>query len=79
MFFDTCFGGCPNITATYPGDANYNGSSDTETHQVNKANTTAAISDDQPDPTFTGQGYTVTAAVSVTAQGSATPTARPER
>ena len=37
------------------GDANFNGSSDTEAHQVNKADTTTTITSDTPDPSVSGQ------------------------
>ena len=66
--------GPKTITATYAGDANYNGSSDTEAHTVIKANTTTTIVSDTPDPSVVGQNYTVTASVTVSAPGSGAPT-----
>jgi large repetitive protein len=62
------------LTATYQGDASYNGSSDTEPHQVTLANTTTAITGDSPDPSVTGQGYTVTYTVTPVAPAMGTPT-----
>ena len=61
------------LIATYAGDANYSGSSDTESHVVNKAPTTTTITSDAPDPSIVGQPITVT--FTVTPQsGSGTPT-----
>ncbi len=62
------------LTATYAGDANYNGSSDTEAHQVTLANTTTTITSYTPDPSVTGQAYNVAANVAVTPPGTGTPT-----
>src|SRR6185503_11313227 len=42
--------GARTLTATYQGDANFTGSSDTEAHQVNAAGTTTTITTDNPDP-----------------------------
>ncbi len=68
--------GAKTITATYAGDANYNTSpaSAGAAHTVNKANTTAAVLTDTPDPTTRGQQFTVTYSVAVTAPGAGTPT-----
>jgi hypothetical protein len=66
--------GTKTLTATYAGDANFTASSDTETHQVNKADTTTAITAHTPDPSVTGEAYTVTWTVTVTAPGAGTPT-----
>jgi hypothetical protein len=66
-----------SFTATYQGDANYNASpasSPAAAHTVNKADTTAAILTDTPDPTTPGQSFTVTYSVTVTAPGAGTPT-----
>ena len=54
------------LTATYQGDANYNASpaSAGAGHLVNKADTTATILSDNPDPSVVGQQITVTAAQS---------------
>jgi uncharacterized repeat protein (TIGR01451 family) len=67
--------GSKNITATYAGDSNYNmsTSSPATPHQVNKADTTVAITNDTPDPSVFGQNYAVTASVSVTSPGGGTP------
>ena len=52
--------GAKNLTATYAGDSNYNGStSATEAHQVNAADTTTTIASDTPDPSVVGQSVTV--------------------
>lgn len=66
--------GNKTVTFTYNGDSNYNGSSNTAGHAVNKANTTVAITNDAPDPSVIGQNYAVTAGVTVTSPGSGTPT-----
>ena len=39
----TSVGAPKTLTATYNGDVNFNGSSDTTTHTVNRANTTTAV------------------------------------
>ncbi len=68
--------GAKTLTATYAGDANFNGSvSVGVSHTVNKANTTTAITSDTPDPSTAGQAVTVNFTVSVTSPGSGTPTA----
>jgi len=67
--------GAKTLTATYSGDANYNGSADTEAHTVNKANTTTTITGDAPDPSFVSwPPYTVNWTVTVDAPGAGTPT-----
>ena len=67
--------GVRSLSATYAGDANYNGSSSaTEAHQVNKADTTTAISSDSPDPSDVGQSVTVNYSVSVNSPGAGIPT-----
>ena len=68
--------GAHSFVATYQGDANYNASpgSTAAAHTVNKANTTAAILTDTPDPSVTGQPFTVTYSVAVTSPGAGTPT-----
>jgi uncharacterized repeat protein (TIGR01451 family) len=66
--------GAKTLTATYSGDSNFDPSNDTEGHTINKADTTAAIISDAPDPSVVGQGVTVTYTVSVTAPGGGTPT-----
>ena len=57
------------LTATYPGDTYFNGSSDTENHKV-KAHTTTTIVNDNPDPSLAGGSVNVSVAVS---GGSTTP------
>ncbi len=69
--------GAKTITATYLlGDANFNASpaSTGVAHTVNKANTTASIGTDTPDPSNVGQNVTVTYSVAVTSPGAGTPT-----
>lgn len=66
--------GAKTLTFTYSGDANFNGSTNTAGHGVNKADTTVTITDDMPDPSVFGQNYAVTASVSVNSPGSGTPT-----
>ena len=53
--------GAKNLTATYAGDTNYNGSASTPTtpHTVNAADTTTTITSDLPDPSTPGQSVTV--------------------
>ncbi|HET8548702.1 MAG TPA: Ig-like domain-containing protein, partial [Bryobacteraceae bacterium] len=63
------------LTASYGGDAAFNGStSPGVSHVVNAATTTTSISSITPEPTVTGQSYTVNFTVSVIAPGSGTPT-----
>jgi|CXWL01.1.fsa_nt_gi CSLREA domain-containing protein len=72
-----------NATATFTANAAGAGSADsvvdsqtrTVAITINKANTTTAITGDTPDPSVIGQIYAVSFSVSVTAPGSATPTA----
>jgi hypothetical protein len=66
--------GNKTLTATYPGDGNFNGSSDTEPHVVSKSATTVAITADTPDPSAVGAGISVSYAVAATAPGTGTPT-----
>ena len=66
--------GAKTLTATYAGDAGFNGSSDTENHTVNKANTTTTTTSDNPDPSAVGGAVPVNYAVAVTAPGAGTPT-----
>jgi len=54
--------GTRSLTATYPGDTNFNGSSDTENHKV-EDNTTTTIIADTPDPSAINQVVTVGANV----------------
>jgi large repetitive protein len=67
--------GAFGMTGVYGGDANFNGSTSVlNTHTVNKANTTATVTADNPDPTLVGQGYTVSYGVTVNGPGAGTPT-----
>jgi hypothetical protein len=66
--------GMKTLTATYAGDSNFNGSAGTASHQVNKANTSTTITSDTPDPSVTGQPYTVSVSVAAVAPGTGTPT-----
>ena len=66
--------GAKTLTATYGGDADFNGSADTEAHQVNAADTTTTITTDLPDPSVVGQPVTITYSVSVNAPGAGSPT-----
>ena len=65
--------GARTLTATYSGDANFTTSSDTEPHQVNKANTTTTITAESADPTAQGEVFTVFYVVSAVAPGAGTP------
>lgn len=55
--------GTRTLTATYPASATFLGSSDTETHTVTAAPTTTLITSDAPDPSLTGESYTVAVTV----------------
>ena len=65
--------GTRTLTATYSGDANFNGSNDTESHTVNKAETATTITSDDPDASVFGQSYTVNFSVAAVAPGAGTP------
>jgi hypothetical protein len=59
-----------SITASFPGDANFNPStSNTISQVVNKANPTNAITSDTPDPSVTGGPVTVNFSVTPVANG----------
>ncbi|MFC2079810.1 hypothetical protein ACFLSZ_07500, partial [Candidatus Bipolaricaulota bacterium] len=61
------------VTATYSGDVDYNASDNTaapHSQPVTKADTSIAISTDNPDPSIEDQPYDVTWSVSVVAPGS---------
>ncbi|MGH7704066.1 MAG: beta strand repeat-containing protein, partial [Gemmatimonadales bacterium] len=59
--------GAKTLTATYAGDANFNGSvSAGAAHTVNGAGTTTALTSDTPDPSTVGQAYTVSFTVTST-------------
>jgi subtilisin family serine protease len=65
--------GARSLTATYSGDANFNGSSSSKPHAVTALATTTAISSDAPDPSETGRAVTVRYAVAPVAPGAGTP------
>ena len=66
--------GAKSLTASYAGDSSFNGStSASESHLVNKANTTTTITSDSPDPSVVGQAVTVNYSVTVNTPGSGTP------
>ncbi len=66
--------GARTLTATYAGDASFNGSFGTTAHQVNQASTTTTITAESADPTAQGEVFTVFYTVSVSAPGTGTPT-----
>ena len=67
--------GAHHLTATYVGNADFNGSASVAAdHQVGQASTTAAITTDTPDPSVVGQSVPVAYSVAVVAPGSGTPT-----
>src|SRR5262249_53598589 len=61
------------ITATYSGDANFNGSTGSLTQTVNKASTTTTLSS-SANPSVFGQSVTFTATVAAVSPGAGTPT-----
>ncbi|MFD7402013.1 Ig-like domain repeat protein, partial [Streptomyces sp. NPDC059866] len=61
------------ISVSYGGDANFAGTTATDTHTVNQAATTASVTS-APDPSVVGESVTVTATVAVDAPGAGTPT-----
>ena len=65
--------GAKTLTATYSGDSNFNSSSGTAAHLVDKANTTTSLTSSQNPSTF-GQPVTFTATVTAVAPGAGTPT-----
>ena len=67
--------GAKTLTATYDGDANFNAStSASESHTVDKADTTTTITSDTPDPSTVGQVVTVKFSVVAKAPGAGIPT-----
>ena len=68
--------GVKSLTATYAGDANFNGSVSTPptAHTVNKIATTTTITSDLPDPSVVGEAVTINYSVAVVAPGQGTPT-----
>ncbi|UNZ21235.1 hypothetical protein HC362_33325 [Streptomyces sp. 891-h] len=61
------------VTAAYSGDADFVGSSGTDTHTVNRALTTTTLTTG-PDPSVVGQPVTFTTTVTPLAPGAGTPT-----
>ncbi|WP_327188694.1 Ig-like domain-containing protein [Streptomyces xinghaiensis] len=61
------------VLAEYVGDESFTGSTGSDTHQVDRADTTTTVTT-SPDPSVFGQTVTVTAAVAPVAPGAGTPT-----
>jgi LPXTG-site transpeptidase (sortase) family protein len=61
------------ITATYAGTDDFNGSSDTESHDVGQADSTTTITADSPDPSRVGEPYTVSVSVAAKSPATGTP------
>jgi hypothetical protein len=66
--------GTKTLTASYLGDTNFEVSSGTKMHQVDKANTTAVINSDAPDASVVGQPVTVAYTVTANLPGGGIPT-----
>ncbi len=67
--------GTHTLSATYNGDANFNGSTSADqSHTVNKANATITITSDDPDPSAVGQSVTVEYTVTNAQAGGGNPT-----
>ena len=66
--------GAKTITATYVGDVNFNGSSNTAPHTVNKAGTTVTITSFDPEPSVYGQAVDFNIAVAGNYGGTPTGT-----
>ena len=68
--------GTHHLRATYQGDANYQASAPSAAadHTVNAASTATTVTGDTPDPSLTGQAFTVSYSVAATAPGAGTPT-----
>ncbi|MBI1765943.1 MAG: Ig-like domain repeat protein, partial [Acidobacteria bacterium] len=71
----TVAGSPHSVMASYQGSTNFNPSSNTLAggQVVNKASTTLTNITDSPDPSVTGQGYTVGFMLNVTLPGTGTP------
>lgn len=65
--------GSKTLTATYNGDEIHLGSTDSETHTVNKASTDIIVTD-LTDPSVSGQEVTFSFTVAAVAPGTGTPT-----
>jgi hypothetical protein len=67
--------GSDSMTASYPGDANFNiSTSSAAAHTVNQADTTTTLSSGSPNPSAAGQSVTFAFSVTVNSPGSGTPT-----
>jgi len=55
--------GARTVTASYSGNANYNASSDTESHTVTKGNSITTITLDDPDPSLVARTVSVDVSV----------------
>ena len=65
--------GSKTLTASYVGDTNWNSSSGTTTHAVDKANSTTTITAVSNASTLVGEPYSVSVSVAAAAPGSGTP------
>ena len=66
--------GAKTLDAHYDGDADFIASDATQAgHQVDQAGTTTTITGDGPDPSVTGQDYTVSVSVAPVAPGAGVP------
>jgi hypothetical protein len=67
--------GAKTLMAAYAGDVNFNGSPlASESHTVNKANTTTTITSNTPNPSVVGEAVTVNFSVTVNSPGGGIPT-----
>ncbi|MEI7847464.1 MAG: sortase, partial [Chloroflexota bacterium] len=64
--------GSKTLTASYEGDISFKPASATRTQTVNKASTSTSFSE-APDPTLTGQPYTISVTVAAVAPGVGIP------
>ncbi|MFG3552629.1 Ig-like domain-containing protein, partial [Streptomyces sp. NPDC047725] len=71
--YTTRTSGLFTITATYNGNNNFAGSSGTDRHTVNRAQSATTVVS-SPDPSRPGQDATVTATVTAVPPGAGTPT-----
>ncbi|HET9300321.1 MAG TPA: Ig-like domain repeat protein, partial [Candidatus Polarisedimenticolaceae bacterium] len=65
--------GARSLSVSYGGDANFNASSASASHQVDKADTSVAISNLSPSASVVGQPVSVSWSLSVVAPGSGSP------
>jgi isopentenyl diphosphate isomerase/L-lactate dehydrogenase-like FMN-dependent dehydrogenase len=66
--------GARTLSLSYSGDADFNPSSSSVAHQVDKANTSLAVSSLSASPSVVGQAVTVPFSVAVVAPGAGSPT-----